>query len=1461
MTQTYTETVGGAVLRSGAGCASEVTSRLRFTLLDNDATDSEFFSDVTQQQKGWRANVLASDSENDAIRYSLEANSVFRHGTAHTNTSDVNFPGVDPNTGEILWTANRQRYNDGANAAGDQSITNNFLFHDYSEYEFGDSVRNRLDASNWSFTIRAQQLIGGQETPGQFNTNTLVIKVQPNDRPWVGALDVIQGASLSYGVYVGGGSAVAGIGRPAIQEPVASDTSTPGTASAWIWAMQDPGSLPLTSTQNDYSIYDPNKSSIDGHQDAIQVNFGTRTLISDVAGIDYLVSGNLDTNPTYPAADPTTNFPAFDAANSTPNGFYNPWIGTGLGNFVVTWAPVRIQYTLSRYIGLGSYGFGIAAEDQYGRANSAQRNIFPVFGTVKFFNSRFRFRGDSTGGDLSDSIRGEYTTSGNTETSYSGAYGIERYVFSYIPYGVSNDIFRREYVDINTTVTYGSDLFGNANAGGPGAIKVGDGKEGSRKLGISNIPVAGNGGPSAGTQITYNFGNNINQASARLLAAGPKGLGASRAMGAALPTTGGAYVMPVPTELKQKIAAFNAKIVSFGGVALPPASLPSAAGSSTEKSGKALPLYTLPLGLYTAGSWHTPDGLDDGSSALYSPNPLNEELNPAPRAAGVVGTPTGYTGSGFVQFRGGTPEANLARPNVQQVPVNPSGPYSNNEADAKVIPSNSPYLFAHTTGLSPTVANDGFSASRYPGFPAQHFLEDIAFRQFVHQFPKSRWYAGKVQSEIDYHQQVPGRAIYYSGSESASGFQNFDGFAVGMGATTDSRLRYSYTWPTIVTSSAAGYPSVSTANLFNEQDVMQVATPNMSGNARFFFTGNYPAAGGGPLPLAENDPLNYFGKMGYPVSTGVTFTGSGVTVTTPASPVHQPIHVVTDSLWVPNNADLHLNFPNAYSTPAGGGNNTEVPFSGIRGYAQLSFRYAFFNQFGTEQSLDNDSGDYNSLLVGNAVGSGWPFTPTAMSNDANANPGNISTASGDRVFFVWMKKDAVFATAPNAYATWGGSVLTAGSVVDARGGRTTAPAFNMRNAGLTITNAQISFAKLNEQLGAPNQPLNSSTSILNWRRSEFELLRNIVGAPAQFGLAARVKLLDPATDVTAPPTTVSTFDDTTVNTIDGYMQNSLVVYGIKDRGTKTVQNGATYSSQLGETGIEPGAPVLAQWWNTGNGDVAVSAFPNVMKAYATEWLPSEYVEVVHVNHNFVAKVETPFSTPTTPVLKRLMQIGLIAPKGHDLLTGSTGGSLKPVVTPVRQLYINDLVTNYADGNPAGNIGTMLDIFNGNAVNGISGAPALTAPSYKVADGNFTGSGDFTINGYSSVQLSWQPAVNDLRQPSGYIVTIYNAATPIFGVPLREVRVGHTGGIGARQVLNLPPFSVMEQFLQPGLMEGSLPGLRAPYVIKVRNVWMEGSEGAGAPGGAHSFDMGKAPFATRFPMAYADVLSGVFIVRF
>lgn len=197
-----------------------------------------------------------------------------------------------------------------------------------------------------------------------------------------------------------------------------------------------------------------------------------------------------------------------------------------------------------------------------------------------------------------------------------------------------------------------------------------------------------------------------------------------------------------------------------------------------------------------------------------------------------------------------------------------------------------------------------------------------------------------------------------------------------------------------------------------------------------------------------------------------------------------------------------------------------------------------------------------------------------------------------------------------------------------------------------------------------------------------------------------------------------------------------------------------------------------------------------------------------------------------------------------------------MVTPVRQLAINDLKSNYAPGSVS--VGTKLDIFNGNAINPTTGAPFASAPDYKLFNGNSTS--DWTLNGNSTLQLTWQPAVNDLRHPSGYIVTFYevqNGSTQTDLVTLAEFRTGHLGGIGELQTLNLPNLSSMLT-ARKGYYGGTpVPSDHYSFVVKVRNVWMEGTEGAAG----HSFDMGKEPWATRFPMAFADVVSGVFVARF
>lgn len=1392
VTQTYTETVGGVQFIDPARVRQTIDSRLKFNWLDVEATLAEFFSDANNTIKGWRAGVTATDAENDTVTYSVKPNSVFRFGVPYTATTAANYPGVDATTGEIKWTPNRRRFNNGPTAAGDQSLAGTLL-HDYvaNTSSTGDSLRNVLDPANWSFTIVAEQVINAVKTPGQFNETTLVIKVQPNDRPYQGPANEIWKtpttlADLMHGVYYNGGSAVSGVGRPNIQEPQASDTNdiphSDAPTSSWIWVVGTPGGANFGSTasRNDYGLFDPNTNALDGHMDAIKIDFGYRPETSD-----HLVNGPLTglvAGVHYPTLDTTGNFPAINTSASLTNGFYNPWIsGTAAspGNEVVSWSPVRIQYTLGRYIGQSAYKFGLVSEDQYGRMNKGDKSVFPIFGTVFMFNSRYIWLGDRYGVDASGpwdaAARGNYVPSGNTATQAVSS--DQTYVFSYLPKGISNSgVGYAEWVNLNTTATYGANLFGRSDGAG-----------------------------------AYASGVNTNTD----------------------------FPPPAP-----------------------------GAGNYYNAS---------------AGAWMTLDGVNPGPwGPFYEPyaaNPLNQQLNPASRAAANPGTGN-WTSQQFVQFKGGAPDGTGGNP--VQISVTAEGPYADNQVMARIVPSNSPYDFFINNGNMWTTAyaladesNDGYNYPRY--------LNTIKHGDDSTTSQPMRHFYGHVQSEVNYALTYPGREVYFSvGNEGSASLgdnaSGVTGVGVGQLDTQAPRLRVSYTWPTIVTTTATGYPTALSANIFGERDVMQVATPHLSGNARFFFTGNYPAGfafAGTPTPISiangqerglDGADPNWFGKFGFTgnlsAATDVTQRGFANSITAP----FQPIQAVTDSIWIPNNADLHFNFPNAYTTPAGGSGYTDIPFIGTRGYLDRQLIPAINqNETLAPNWMDLNLGAHKHTWLQIGISSAYSINGKTL--DQNANPALLATAYGDRMFTVWMKQD-VAGTVPNAYGAWGGSQLIEGASVVAKGGITTAPGFWMSSSAgaLTDTQAQISFAQLNGQLGAPNQALTGSTGIGadGWRRSEFELIGNIMGAPAQFGLSGRVRAVHPQIFAGDTSQITNFLWDASARLDDGIVRDSLVVYGVRDRGTKVAKNGSNYSTKLGEAGIEPGAPILAQWWNT-NGeaaggtpqvlaaDINLSGFPNVIKAFADEWLPAaEFTQVTEIKHNFVTKVVAPGATAAGDVVQKVyLEQGVVAPKGHILL--SSAGGIKPVVTPVRQLAINDLNLNLADGSLE--IGTKLDIFNGNAVNATTGAPAVFAPDYRLYTGN--GSTDWTLNGYSNQQITFQPAVNDQRHPSGYIVTIYRvsvvAGTPnrTVALPIAEYTMGHLGGIGALQTLNLPPFVSLNNTTPPA------NNTTAFYAVNVRNVWMEGTEGAAG----HSLDMGKEPHANRFPKAWADCFSGVFVVRY
>ena len=726
----------------------------------------------------------------------------------------------------------------------------------------------------------------------------------------------------------------------------------------------------------------------------------------------------------------------------------------------------------------------------------------------------------------------------------------------------------------------------------------------------------------------------------------------------------------------------------------------------------------------------------------------------------------------------------------------------------RAIPSTSRYLFS-VPGATRPWSGDGVLTPHHLGIPET----------------ARRWYAGREQSDIDYGVTVAGRPVQVSRLEVPD--VNVD--ALSTFFTAWASLRVTFTWPSVVARTAPGYPALGQPNRFQETDVIQVATPNLSGNARFFVTGNTP----GVTPQgAPHGAANYFGKYGFTVPPAA-YDGRGAART--LAP-HQPIHAVTGSLWISNNADGCAALPNAYTTPVGGGTFCDIAFSGIRGYlnpeaaAGLSGLYS-----ATEARLEGTRDASAGLAVG--VHPDNP-SPTGRPEEAHANPALLDGPThGDRVMFVWMKQDQ--GGSPNAYGAWGGAVLTQGSGRVVTGGGTTI--VEPLVMGQFKTNPAITMLFAGQD-GLANQALDGRTGIAIWRRAAFEALVDRMGAPATAGNPARVRVADPSSDATeAAPLTAARF--ATGPTRDGIPANSLVVYGLRNRA----QGGAV--GVLGEAGLEPGSPVLAQWWNTGTGDLPESAFPGVIRAWASGWLPAEFTPVVHVEHAFVGAVQYPGHGPADAIARVHLRAGLAAPCGHALLARPQG--LVPVVGPVVGLNLADLQANTASGTLT--YGTRLDLHLGTAGNLENGGPTAGLPPFKTADGNHTGA-DHRLSADSTLVLGFSSAAGDLRLPSGYVVSLYRLEE-VGGAPartrlhlVREFRLGHSGEAGTAQQLFLPSL----RWISP-----ALPQSNQAFVLKVRTVWYEDElDPEGRP-----LDLGKAPFVQRVPTAYADALSGVFVAAY
>lgn len=800
----------------------------------------------------------------------------------------------------------------------------------------------------------------------------------------------------------------------------------------------------------------------------------------------------------------------------------------------------------------------------------------------------------------------------------------------------------------------------------------------------------------------------------------------------------------------------------------------------------------------TAASWLTVDGLRVGSSGLYPPSPFNEVLHYPASAGGTPGTAQGAPRT-VVQFKGGAGQGLMGQATKGTRTV--SGPWADAEIRAFGVPSTSPWLATVRNGVRPW-AGDGLATPRHLGLPTTD----------------RRWLYGRYQSDVDLLQTLTGRPVLLS----QLAVPTVDVDELSTAFTRWAALRVTFSWPTVVTQSAPGWPVAGGANGIQESDVWQVTTPNMSGNARFFFTGNTPGVSPGSDKLAGN----YLGKFGFTTLPGA-FLGTGATRT--AAP-HQPIHAVTRSLWVPNNSDGRNNLPNAYTTPIGGGLFCDIPFAGIRGYLGTTATQGLGQLWvGGDEWLDQPQSVLNSLAV--AMNPANP-SATGLAEDAHANPALLDgPIEKDRVFFLWMKQDQ--GGSSNAYGTWGGAVLKQGTSHVVLGGLTTI--VEPLTMGQTLTNPQASllFAR-NEGLQSVNQDLGTGTGMLGWRRSAFESLKDTMGG------VGRVRPVDPGSDASLSDGSVTEAQfDAGGRTWDGLPTNSLVVYALRDRS-----KGGT--GLLGEAGIEPGSPVLAQWWNTGSGDVAASSFPGVLRSYASNWIPLDFSEVVQLNHGFTGKVQFPGLASSDLIARVLLQAALLAPKGSALLT--VPGGAGPVVTPIRNLAVADLKANTATGSVA--LGNQLDLVAGNAANLALGGPKPGDPPFKLFDGNNKGP-DHRLMADSTLEISFNPSATDARSPSGYIVTLYQV-TPQGSNPartrltvLREIRVGHAGGRGAAQKIYLPNLRSMA----PGSIGSNLA-----FALKVRSLWLEGDEGPDA----NSLDLEKQPFAQRIPSAWADFLSGVFV---
>lgn len=860
-------------------------------------------------------------------------------------------------------------------------------------------------------------------------------------------------------------------------------------------------------------------------------------------------------------------------------------------------------------------------------------------------------------------------------------------------------------------------------------------------------------------------------------------------------------------------------------------------------------------GNFFSTSWISLLSTELHDTDIHNTNPLNDEtdFNKSIYAAAVAGSGKSITSDWRTySMVGGVP--------TKDPQHTATGVWADHEARAHVIPSNSPYMFALIDGTN--MWDSGY----YGSFPIGFNVETTMFNRRGYPFNgagSSAWstyYGGQRQGEIDYQRAVPGRAVTTSTADYL--------------ADNGTQLRWSYSWPTNIDNgnlgrSAAGNPS----NVYELGDVMQIAVPNMGGNARWFFTGNnvvQNVTSWGRRGMS--DSADTVAVLGTGTTAGISFTAADTT----------PFHTVTDSIWIDNTTAGILNLP--VEDNVAPSSEARLPFTGSKGYNAASA--------GLGDPVFWAYGGYNT--------NDW---------DKNSNPGLIKLDSThDRVFFTWMKQDLAVT---NAWGTWGFATLTAGSGYTATGGATTMPAFSMADGLLSDTFAQVSFAKgaLPGKNQAANAGLGTATEtsgLTNWQRSQWANLAPAMGPQVldtniAYGTAirplAKTRLVNPTFDGAGDNSLLLNgvdygfynVDGANIMQGDGQVRDSAVIYGVRDRSAA--------GANFGLAGIEPGSPVLAQWWNLTtvkapvhaaaalSGDDAldastvlthhldnmpVASFPTVTKAFYSPFIADAagdtqvagFKNVLQLKMNFLVGMNYPNVAPTN-VFKMPATIEQAFPIHAGPIVDPTCTTTadhkvdvgRPILGPARLARIMDYKTNYTQD--LERVRTVIDLVNSDPYNETTGAGAISNINLPLDIANHFGTGSYALDTQTSLNMSstntlaWQASVNNQVLPSGYVIEMFwwdsinDGAQTVAPTPnLNHTwRVGHIGGQDAIQTLHMPaPVEFTDLSRSGGWV-----------FYRIRTVWMQ--DGAG-----NRIDFEKEPERQGIPYAYTDFVTAPVLFR-